>query len=113
MVSVTAAAWLAMIAPGAQTPQYDLLIRGGYLIDPRNGIDGIRDVAVGGDVVAAVAERIDPAQAIRVVDATGLYVTPGLVDIHTHVYAGTGEPRSYAGDNSVYPDGFTFRVGVT
>ncbi len=40
-------------------------------------------------------------------------MTPGLVDIHTHVYAGTGERRSYAGDNSVYPDGFTFRVGVT
>jgi dihydroorotase len=43
----------------------------------------------------------------------GLYVTPGLVDIHVHVYAGTGEPGSYAGDLSVYPDGFTFRSGVT
>ena len=40
-------------------------------------------------------------------------MTPGLVDIHVHVYAGTGERRSYAGDNSVYPDGFTFRSGVT
>ena len=47
------------------------------------------------------------------VDVSGLYVTPGLVDIHTHVYAGTGEKKSYAGDNSVYPDGFTFRTGVT
>ena len=45
--------------------------------------------------------------------STGLYVTPGLIDIHAHVYTGTGEPRSYAGDSSVYPDGFTFRVGVT
>ena len=43
----------------------------------------------------------------------GLYVTPGLIDIHAHTYTGTGERRSYAGDNSVYPDGFTFRVGVT
>ena len=42
-----------------------------------------------------------------------MYVTPGLVDIHVHVYAGTGERRSYAGDNSVYPDGFTLRSGVT
>ena len=49
----------------------------------------------------------------RRVDVTGLYVTPGLVDIHVHVFAGTGERRSYAGDNSVYPDGFTFRAGVT
>ena len=40
-------------------------------------------------------------------------MTPGLVDIHVHVFAGTGERRSYAGDNSVYPDGFTFRAGVT
>ncbi len=45
--------------------------------------------------------------------SAGLYVTPGLIDIHVHVYTGTGEPRSYAGDNSLYPDGYTFRVGVT
>ena len=44
---------------------------------------------------------------------SGLYVTPGLVDMHVHVFAGTGEKGSYAGDNSLYPDGFTLRVGVT
>ena len=44
---------------------------------------------------------------------SGLYVTPGLIDIHAHVFTGTGEKGSYAGDSSVYPDGFTFRVGVT
>jgi dihydroorotase len=63
--------------------------------------------------VAAVGEKIAPAEAFKVVDASGLYVTPGLIDIHVHVYTGTGERNSYAGDNSVYPDGFTFRVGVT
>src|SRR5215467_3250991 len=42
-----------------------------------------------------------------------MYVTPGLVDIHVHVYAGTGQRGAYDGDNSVYPDGFTFRSGVT
>ena len=52
-------------------------------------------------------------RAAKTVDVSGLYVTPGLIDIHTHVYTGTGERRSYAGDNSVYPDGFTYRVGVT
>ena len=46
-------------------------------------------------------------------NVSGLYVTPGLIDIHVHVYAGTGEARSYAGDHSVYPDGYTFRAGVT
>jgi dihydroorotase len=96
---------------GAQ--EYDLLIRGGHVIDPKNRITAVRDVAVKGDRIAAVAEKIDPAMARRVVDASGLYVTPGLIDIHAHVYTGTGERGSYAGDNSVYPDGFTFRVGVT
>jgi dihydroorotase len=60
-----------------------------------------------------VAAHIDPAQAFKVVNVRGLYVTPGLVDIHVHVFAGTGERGSYAGDNSLYPDGFTFRAGVT
>ena len=63
--------------------------------------------------VAAVAEKLDPADALKTVDVSGLHVTPGLIDIHAHVYTGTGEPRSYAGDNSVYPDGFALRVGVT
>jgi dihydroorotase len=64
-------------------------------------------------VVAAVAAHLDPASAFKVVDASGLYVTPGLIDIHVHVFAGTGERGSYAGDNSLCPDGYTFRVGVT
>jgi predicted amidohydrolase len=72
-----------------------------------------RDVAIANGKVAAVAANIAPADAFKVVDATGYYVTPGLVDIHVHVYAGTGERGSYAGDNSLYPDGFTLRSGVT
>jgi len=97
----------------AQTQQYDLLLQGGHVIDAKNNIDAVRDVAIRDGKIAAVAQRIDPAQAFKVVNVNGLYVTPGLIDIHVHVYAGTGEPRSYAGDNSLYPDGYTFRVGVT
>jgi dihydroorotase len=107
-------------APPAQSPaqpatsaKYDLLLRGGTVIDARNNINAVRDVAIAGGKIAAVAPRVDPAEALKVVDVAGLYVTPGLIDIHTHVYAGTGEARSYAGDNSVYPDGFTLRAGVT
>jgi dihydroorotase len=97
-----------------QTDQkYDLLLRGGHVVDPRNGTNDVRDVAIRAGVIAAVAPRLDPAGAAQTIEVGGLYVTPGLVDIHTHVYAGTGEPNSYAGDNSVYPDGFTFRAGVT
>ena len=104
---------LLVLYAGQAPPAYDLVVRGGHVIDPRNGIDGVRDIAVSGGRIAAVALRLDAAATTRVIDATGLYVTPGLVDIHAHVYAGTGERGSYAGDNSVYPDGFTFRSGVT
>src|SRR5947208_4332766 len=93
--------------------KYDLLLKGGHVIDPRNRISAVRDVAIADGKVAAVAAAINPAEALKVVDASGYYVTPGLVDIHVHVYAGTGERGSYAGDNSVYPDGFTLRSGVT
>ena len=103
------------LLPGMAVAQvkYDLLLRRGHLIDPKNKINAVRDLAILDGKVAAVAERIDPAEAFKVVDASGLYVSPGLIDIHVHVYTGTGERNSYAGDNSVPPDGFTFRVGVT
>lgn len=94
-------------------PRYDLLLQGGHVIDPKSGTSAVRDVAIAGGKIAAVAPRIDPTEAFKVVDVSGLYVSPGLVDIHVHVYAGTGEKGSYAGDNSLYPDGFTLRSGVT
>ncbi len=106
LIALLAAAVLAQ-------PQYDLLLRGGHVIDAKNQLSAVRDVAIRDGRIAAVAPRIDPALALKAVDVSGLYVTPGLVDIHVHVYAGTGERGSYAGDNSVYPDGFTFRAGVT
>lgn len=96
-----------------QAPDYDFLIRGGRVLDPRNGIDAVRDVAVKDGKVAAVAADIPAARALKAVDASGLVVTPGLVDIHVHTYVGE-TLRDYArGDWSVYPDGFTFRNCVT
>jgi len=93
--------------------QYDLLIKGGHVIDAKNHISGVRDVAIQNQKIVEVAANIPPSRAAKVIDATGLYVTPGLVDIHVHVYAGTGQRGAYSGDLSVYPDGFTFRSGVT
>ncbi len=95
----------------AQT--YDLLLKGGRVLDPRNGINAPRDVAISGDKIARVAENIPPTEAKKTVDVSGLYITPGLVDMHVHVYTGTGNKNSYTGDRSVYPDGFTLRSGVT
>jgi dihydroorotase len=103
----------ASFAVARQQAQYDLLIQGGHVVDAKDGLSAVRDVAIRDGRIAAVAEHIDPASALKTVSAKGLYVTPGLIDIHVHVYASTGEAHSYAGDNSVFPDGFTFRVGVT
>ena len=97
----------------AAQPRYDLLLQGGHVIDAKNNLSAVRDVAIKDGLIAAVSPHIDPADALKVVNLAGLYVTPGLIDIHVHVFAGTGERASYAGDNSLYPDGYTFRVGVT
>ena len=104
---------LACAARSASEPEFDLLLRGGHLIDPRNGLSAIRDIAVHDGRVAAVEQAIAPGRAFKVVECQGLYVTPGLIDLHVHVFAGTNERGSYAGDNSLYPDGHTFRSGVT
>ncbi|MAG37447.1 MAG: amidohydrolase/deacetylase family metallohydrolase [Dehalococcoidia bacterium] len=69
--------------------RYDLLVQNGEVIDPGQSLRGRYDVAVRGGKIAAVAPHISPATAAQVIDATGLYVTPGLVDIHAHVYVGT------------------------
>ncbi|MBL8238454.1 MAG: amidohydrolase/deacetylase family metallohydrolase [Bryobacterales bacterium] len=95
----------------AQTP-YTLLIKGGHVIDPKNGRSAKLDVALQGSRIAKVAANIPAGQAARVANAEGLYVVPGLIDIHAHVYAGTGV-KALTGDSSVYPDGFSFRSGVT
>ncbi len=109
---LVAAACLGQFPVFAQT-DYDLLLQGGHVVDAKNHISGVRDVAIREGRIAAVEEHIDPSKALKTVDVKGLYVTPGLVDIHVHVYASTGERNSYAGDNSIFPDGFTFRSGVT
>jgi len=96
----------------AAEPRYDLLLKGGRVIDPKNGINKVLDVAVSGGKIALVAPDIPAAEAKSVAGVAGLYVTPGLIDIHAHVYTGTGL-RALTGDSSVYPDGFSFRSGVT
>jgi dihydroorotase len=109
--------WLMLLALTVAGPTYaqgpyDLVVKGGHVIDGRNGIDGVRDVAIKDGKIAAVAQGIPGSQATKTIDASGLYVTPGLVDIHVHVY--TGEAESYArGFRSVPPDGFTLESCTT
>jgi dihydroorotase len=93
---------------------YDIVIKGGHVIDPKNDIDAIMDVAVSGGKIVLVSKDIDPKQGIQVVDAKGMYVTPGLIDIHTHDFYGTQPDHQYEDGNlGISPDGFTFRNGVT
>ncbi len=96
----------------AQT-QYDLLLKGGRVIDSKNNISALRDVAIAHGKIAAVAENIPASSAVKTVDVSGLYVTPGLVDIHTHVMTMSGLRGSLPEDQNVWADSHTFRSGVT
>ncbi|MGC3946136.1 MAG: amidohydrolase/deacetylase family metallohydrolase [Chryseolinea sp.] len=92
---------------------YTLVIKGGHVIDAKNNINEVMDVGIKDDKIVRVAKNID-AKGAQVVDAKGLYVTPGLIDIHSHNFYGTQDDH-YLSDGyvAVAPDGFTFRSGVT
>ncbi len=96
------------------TRPYDLLIRGGRLIDGKNNIEQNMDLAIRGDKIAKVAATIDPRQALKTIDASGFLVCPGLIDMHAHHFFGTDSSAYLSNGNcALPPDGFTFRSGVT
>ncbi len=97
----------------AAQPRYDLLLKGGRVVDAKNHISAVRDVAIAGGKIAAVGENIPASSALKSVDVSGLYVTPGLVDIHTHVMAMSGLRGSLPEDQNVWADSHTLRSGVT
>lgn len=106
------AALLTLCAQASAQSRYDLLLKGGHVIDAKNNIDAVQDVAIKDGKIAAVAPDLPADQATTVVDAKSLYVVPGIVDIHVHVFADSIQ-REYTGEHSIRPDGFTFRSGVT
>lgn len=92
----------------------DVLLKGGHVIDPKNNINAVMDVAITNNKISQIAENIPVANAKKVIDVKGMYVTPGLIDMHVHVYPGNDLDAYIAnGPTSVAPDGFTFRSGVT
>jgi len=104
--------------PALQAQEIDLLLKGGHVIDPKNNIDGKMDVAITGGKIFRVAANIPSGSARKTVDVSGLYVSPGFIDMHVHVFAGTQDPGFTGfeitnGFGSVVPDDFTFRSGVT
>ena len=93
--------------------QYDLLIKNGHIIDPKNHINARKDIAVANGKIVKVDNDIPSSQSKKTIDANGLYVVPGLIDLHTHVFVGTKPDKFADGINSVSPDDFTFKSGVT
>jgi dihydroorotase len=82
-------------AAAAHAQKYDLLIRNGHVIDPKNKIDSKMDIAIKDGKIAKVAIGLSPDQAVKVIDAEGLIIAPGLIDIHTHVFVGS-KPETFA-----------------
>jgi dihydroorotase len=104
---------ISVLTGSAFGQSLDLLIKNGHVIDPKNNIDAVMDVAIVGNKIVEVAKNIT-RESKKVVDATGLFVTPGLIDLHGHHFFGT-QPNAYLSNSftAVPPDGFTFRAGVT
>jgi len=137
------------VAKTPVAPIYSLVIKGGHVIDPKNNIDAIMDIAItrgtpaqrarpaiperpaangqparpaqpaqiaspGVDgKVALVAKNIDPKLGEKVVNANGLYVTPGIIDLHVHFFWGQDGSYLKNAPTALPADGFTFRTGVT
>jgi dihydroorotase len=106
--------FLLMISGFSRAQTYSIIIKGGHVIDPKNNIDGVMDLGIIEGKIAMVAKNIDAKDGKQVIDATDMYVTPGLIDLHVHVYYGTKNDQAIMdGLSSVAPDAFSFRAGVT
>ena len=106
--------FLCFVSQILHAQPFDLLLKGGHVIDPKNSIDGNMDIAILNGKIAEVAADIPATRARKTIDVKGLYVTPGLIDMHVHVFSGN-TPDAYIADGytSLPADGFTFRAGVT
>jgi dihydroorotase len=126
---------LLLLAATASAQRYTLLVKNGCLIDPRTHLYDTIDVAIKNGHIARIAKHLDPRNAKTTIDASGMIVCPGLIDIHTHVFFGagptpdkatgtpeqtdsanddSGQDMEYAGGpEAMHPDSFSFKTGVT
>ena len=103
---------ILLSAKNSFAQKYELLIKGGHVIDPATQLDKLSDILIDKGKIVKIEPSISDS-ATKVIDAKGLYITPGFIDTHTHVFVGP-EPGLFAnGVNSVSPDDFTFKSGVT
>lgn len=113
MKNITIRFIFIFIAVVVHAQHIDILIKNGHIFDPKNNIDSVMDIAVSDGKILEVAPNISSDSADKVIDATGLYVCPGLIDIHTHVFVGSTLRKFADGTYSLSPDDFTFKAGVT
>ncbi|SEJ28463.1 dihydroorotase [Cyclobacterium xiamenense] len=105
---------LPFLSTSVLAQDIDLLLKGGHVLDPKNGINEPMDLGITGKTIVKVEKNIPASAAKKVLDIKGLYLTPGLVDMHVHVFHGADTDSYIAnGLTSLPPDGFTFRSGVT
>ena len=95
-----------------EAQEIDLLLKGGRVLDPKNSLDSKMDVAVKDGKIYRIAAEIPSSSAKKVLDVSGMLVSPGLINIHTHVYAGS-KPGFADGQSSQLPDAFAPRSGIT
>jgi len=114
MCKTSIACSIFLVSLFVKAQPYSLLIKGGQVIDPKSSMNTVMDIAVTDGKIVSIARDIDSTTALQVVNARGMYIIPGLIDLHTHVFYGTGQEQGYSnGPLSIVPDGFTFRNGIT
>ena len=106
---------LLIICQFSYAQEIDILLKGAHLIDPKNKIDSKMDVGIVNGKIARVAKDIPIGSAAKIIDVTGFYITPGIIDMHVHVFQGTDKYSTSVGNSSrsQQADAFSFRTGVT
>lgn len=111
-VGISAGIMLCALSSSLNAQEIDILIKGGHLIDSKNNIDSKMDVAIANGKILKVASDIPVKGAKKIINANGMYVTPGLIDLHTHVFVGSKDGFA-DGFSSLSPDDITFKAGIT
>ncbi len=103
-LALRAVLWSVFLGVPGAAQHYDLVLQGGHVVDPANGVDGMLDVAISGNQIAAVGPHLTPSAGGRTIHLRGQYVVPGLIDLHMHVF---GYEGSIPPDETALPAGTT------